>query len=171
MVSYLFLDGQDGLDQMDSGQSVMNPLARSQTTHNYAAYAYLQKYLLNRYIANLDFNIIIFHDMHLYHLIKVLCTDSKIFLNLSLLRIFCLATYHWPHIFYITFTYLQVSFARGNLISRGRPFRMVRVAISVLLATFGCCGLQSYISINISSNAMDLALGPLICNLYIFQNG
>ena len=54
MVSHLFLDGQDGLD---SGQSVMNPLARSQTTHNYAAYAYLQKNLLNRYIANLDFNI------------------------------------------------------------------------------------------------------------------
>ena len=107
--------------------------------------------------------------MHLYHLIKVLCTDSKIFLNLSLQRIFCLATYHWPHIFYITFTYLQVSFVRGNLISRGRPFRMVRVAISVLLATFGCCGLQSYISINISSNA--LWIQPLICNLGVFQNG
>ena len=43
MVSHLFLDGQDGLDQMDSGQSVMNPLARSQTTHNYAAYTYLQQ--------------------------------------------------------------------------------------------------------------------------------
>ena len=61
MVSHLFQDEQSifcpGLDQMDSGQSVMNPLARSQTTHNYAAYAYLQKNLLNRYIANLDFNI------------------------------------------------------------------------------------------------------------------
>ena len=94
---------------------------------------------------------------------------AKYFLNLFLPGIFYLATYHWPHIFYITFTYLQVSFARGNLISRGRPFRMVRVAISVLLATFGCCGLQSYISIKISSNA--LWIQPLKCNLDVFKNG
>ena len=48
MVSHLFLDGQDGLDQMDSGQSVMNPLARSQTTHNYAAYTYLQQKIFSK---------------------------------------------------------------------------------------------------------------------------
>ena len=115
-----------------------------------------QKLLCKNWIIRITYNLqIIFHDMHLYHLIKVLCTDSKILLNLRmfLLGIFRFATYHWPHTFYITFTYLQVSFVKGNLISRGRPFRMVRVAISVLLATFGC-GLQSYISINISSNAL-----------------